>query len=312
MKAWCCLLLVMACVATGCSEQGPQTREDDPGNTGYRIVSLSPAATVMLRDMGHGGSIVGRHGWDAIADPGVRVVGDQTGLDYEALLGVAPTHVVLEWGSRDPPPRLLDLAAQRGFGIVHFRTLTLGDLAASAALLRDTFGGPEADDVVNTVISLRETPEGASAQRRSLGRVLLVVASSPAVDCLGPGSAHHQILEAAGFDASLEEGGPWMTLGAEDIARLDPDAIVFVQPREGGASPTIEQRLGPLASLDIAAVRHSRVVVIDDPLSLIPSSSLARFRSALERGLDALGPLPSPRDDEPQYIEPGNDKPGPR
>ncbi|MEL7483592.1 MAG: hypothetical protein AAFN41_04480 [Planctomycetota bacterium] len=276
---WLCPLIL--CVV-GCGERNVSSANDD----GPRIVSLSPAASIMLRDAGLEPSIVGRHGWDMVLDQSLPVAGDQTGLDYERLISLEPTHVVIEWGSRDLPDRLVELADSQAFRIVPIETLTLDDIEASDAAVRSALNVP----------TERVTFDPAREPRAGWGSVLLVVATSPSVDCLGPGSAHHELLTRGGFTPALADGAPWITLGLEDAIRLDPDCIVLIQPK---ASPdtgegAIGDRLGPLAQTNVAAVRSNRIVLIDDSTALIPSTNLANIARDLWAKLDALGPLPSP------------------
>ncbi|NUQ54150.1 MAG: hypothetical protein HUU19_15855, partial [Phycisphaerales bacterium] len=65
--------------------------------------------------------------------------------------------------------------------------------------------------------------------------------------------------------------------------------------RAVGAAPvaqdTPEARrllLGPLSSLDIPALRDDRIIVIDDPLALLPTTRLADFAKQLGDRLEAL------------------------
>ena len=281
------ILAAFVLVLTSCGERTNDAVRDD----GPRIVSLSPAASIMLREAGLEASIVGRHGWDAVLDQSLPVAGDQTGIDYERLIGLAPTHVVIEWGERELPPRLVSLASERSIEVIQIETLTLADIAASAKLIGATFDAEGGAPMV--------FPEPADESRLAWGSVLLVVATSPSVDCLGPGSAHHELLLAGGFEPTIAEGAPWMTLSVEDAIALDPACVVLIQP---GGSPdaaagSIEQRLGPLAGTDITAVRLGRVVLIDDPLALIPSTNLIGLGERMRARLIDLGPLPSPHDD---------------
>ncbi len=274
-----CLLLA------SCGERS----EDTPRDAGPRIVSLSPAASILLRDAGLEDAVVGRHGWDAVLDPSLPVAGDQTGLDYERIIALEPTHVVIEWGARDLPDRLVSLADDRGFAIVPIDTLTLADIARSAERVQRAFGARS--DAVDLAAFSARLPA-----RDGWGAVLLVVATSPSVDCLGPGSAHHELLELGGFTPAIAGGAPWITLSLEDVIGLDPDCIVLVQP---GGSPDADRgdlrdRLGPLAATEISAVRHGRVVLIDEPTALIPSTNLVGVARRMWDGLAALGPLPSP------------------
>ncbi|MEL6796023.1 MAG: ABC transporter substrate-binding protein [Planctomycetota bacterium] len=278
---WLCLLILCA---IGCGEQPTPAATSD----GPRIVSLSPAASIMLQAAGLEASIVGRHGWDAVLDQSLPVAGDQTGLDYERLITLDPTHVVIEWGARELPARFESLVAERDIDVVSIETLSLENIAESWTRITSAF---DVEESSLDVSAFRQQSE----PRDAWGTVLLVVATSPTIDCLGPGSAHHELLTLAGFSPALERGAPWVSLGLEDVIRLNPSCIVFIQP--GGsddAERALSDRLGPLAETDIDAVRLGRVVLIDDPTALIPSTNLVGIAAAMREGLAALGPLPSP------------------
>ncbi|HED53393.1 MAG TPA: hypothetical protein ENJ00_04240 [Phycisphaerales bacterium] len=294
MRAVMILILVLACI--GCNDAastsaGPPEAERDGG---VRIVSLTPAGSKLLVDMGLGDRIVGRHNYDQVVDRSVPAVGDQGGIDYERLIGLKPTHVVTEWGARSPPTRLEDLGASQGFELVNISTLTLGEIVESARRLENVFGvGSELSSELDLVFSQRSEP------RPTWGTVLLVMQTSPTVDCLGPGSAHHELLVRSGYTPAIAEGSPYVPLDAEDVLTLDPGVIVLIRPRSGKTAEGHGSAadLGVLAGLGLGAVERGRVVLIDDPLALLPSSSLLGYVRALQRGLEALGPLGSPRED---------------
>lgn len=136
------------------------------------------------------------------------------------------------------------------------------------------------------------------------GPVLLLGSTTPP-GALGPGSFHHQILVRIGGVSVYEpvEGAPWMELDAEDVRRLDPAGIVLIAPRteerEGAVGDTTVRpamdRLGRIGTLDIRAVREGKIALIDDPLALLPSTSMADFADRLAEILGAWsGQKPSP------------------
>jgi ABC-type Fe3+-hydroxamate transport system substrate-binding protein len=92
-----------------------------------------------------------------------------------------------------------------------------------------------------------------------------------------------------------------MTLDAEDVRSLNPDAILLIQPRAADdpplgnpADPTLlRERLGPLANLNIAAVRSGRVALIDDPRALLPSTSLIQIAQHMRDALVRWSARPS-------------------
>lgn len=257
---------------------------------------LSPALSVTLRDMHAAPLIVGRHGFDMVLDKSLPSCGDQAGIDYEALLSTRPTHVLIEWGSRPLPARLTELSKDRGFEVSTFNTLTLDDIRSGAQALEKTFGGfigPSEAPLPSVRMSKAWTKREGDLARA--GRVLILYSTKPPT-ALGPGSAHHQVLEAIGGVGAVTSGSPFMELDHEDVLDLKPDAIVIVSP----SSPDLPARdtyarvlpaeerarvLAGLATLDIPAVSSGRVALFDDPLVALPSSSLIRFADDLARVL---------------------------
>ncbi len=305
------LAVVVALCAAGCDRSPapgpgkavPVPAASRPPERDARIVVLSPALAITLRDLGLAGQIVGRHGYDMVLDKAIPVCGDQAGIDYEALIRANPTHVILQWGARELPPRLTELAAEHGWIVRDQEVLSLNDIRTSAVELYDLLAGPDMQRTED------RPPKGAPSAERGApplvdrlrrafsrrnedlagaGRVLLLLSASPAA-AVGPGSFHQQVLEAIGGRVALSKGGPYQEMDTEDVANLAPDAIVLLTPRAPGtperATPrTAEEMtklLGPLAGKPIPAVQKGRVAVIDDPLCLMPASSMVQFADEL-------------------------------
>lgn len=274
------LALLALLPLAACAEQPPPT----PAPAGPRLVALSPAIAVILRDLGLADRIVGRHAYDMVLDPAVPVVGDQAGIDYEALLRVRPTHILLQWGSRDLPERLAELAPRHDWQVSNFNILSLDDLTTAARDLWRQFGPAAAPEPpILAALDRAWTPREGLFQ----GPVLLLASVDPPA-ALGPGSWHHQILEHIGGTPAIAEGSHWITLNSEGILRLAPEGIVLILPRGRDApatpapSPTdLAPLLGRLAELDIPAVREGRVALIDDPLAHTPSTAMVGLADEL-------------------------------
>lgn len=284
----CLAALFLAAALAACRESPapPAAAAADTPAAAPRVAVLSPALAATMQDLGLEALVVGRAGWDLALDPALPVCGDQTGIDYERLLAVRPTHVLLEWGSRPLPPRLGALAADQGWTVRNFRLLSLGEVAASADALGEMFlppraGAEPAGDPFRRALARR-------ADFSPAGRVLLLASLAPPA-ALGPGSFHHQALESIGGVPAFADGAPYIRLDAEDVLRLAPDAIILVLPRAPGVPapsepPTwddLRARLGAIGTLDIPAVARRRVALIDDPLALLPATTLRRFADAL-------------------------------
>ena len=253
---------------------------------------LSPAAAVIVRDLGLAGSIVGRHGFDLALDAKLPVCGDQAGVDYEALLRVAPSHIVTEWGAREAPARLGTLAGENGWKMQDIRLHTLADIAVQTRGLA-AFLAPEDADVrakADAIAAKFETlASGPSADQplrfAALGRVLVLVGVSP-VGALGPRSCHGQIVRGLGCELAIAEGPDYAVLTREDVLKLDPGVMVFLRGA-GDAKNTgaAADPFAPLRGLPIAALTRQRTIVIDDPLCQLPATSLVRVAEEIEKRL---------------------------
>jgi ABC-type Fe3+-hydroxamate transport system substrate-binding protein len=276
-----------------------------------RLVVLSPAIAVMLRDIGLADRVVGRHAYDFVLARDTPVCGDQLGIDYEALLRVRPTHILAQEGAKGLPDRLTALAAEQGWKIRVFPLLRLDDIQSCVNALhtefvivpRDLSEGTDPPVLAGDAVMRRRADaedrlvESLRFRGRHLagaGRILLLGAVSPPA-VLGPGSWHHQILERIGGAPAVTKGQPFMTLDAEDVLRLAPDAIILILPRPPNApappnpatAAELRALLGRVGELDIPAVRDGKLALIDDPLAHTPSTAMAGLADELARLLDA-------------------------
>lgn len=292
--------MVVLVQAVGLLACGRSPASAEPGPP--RVVVLSPAAGVTLRDLGMAHLAVGRHGFDIALDHSLPVCGDQSGIDYEALIRARPTHVIIQWGARDHPPRLADLARRHGWRLIDHNPLALDDIIAHADRLYDEFR-PATPPTTGAMVDPPPRPSVWIPRRiEALGRtpfadrVLLLAALDPPA-ALGPGSCHHDVLVRLGGTPALATGAPYQTLDAEDVRRLAPDLIVLILPRTPGSPapqpPTFEQlrrRLGRLGTLDLPALDRQRLFLLDDPEFLTPSTAIVRFAEELARALHPAAP----------------------
>lgn len=255
------LAFALAVTLGACDRPGPAR----PADAGPRIVAFSPAIAIILRDLGLSEHVVAKHAWDMVLPDSVPSVGDQRGLDYEALLRAQPTHVVLQWGTRDLPQRLVELAGERGWQLVNLETRTLAELDQAITQLHRVFNAP--GRAPSIAAALRDLRTGDSP-----GPILLLAALDPPA-AVGPGSFHHDMLVALGLEPAIPDdhplAAPWIELDAEDVLRLAPAGIILFAPSLAG-----EADLGVLGTLAIPAIEAGRVGVVRDELALIPSTAL--------------------------------------
>lgn len=259
-----------------------------------RVVALSPAVAIILQDLGRESLIVGRHGSDMVLDPALPVCGDHLALDLETLQRVRPSLVFTQWGTRDLPEPYLSLAKRQGWTTHDCRLLTIDDIRREIIEI-DALLPPPHDRAADLVkqLDLALTPVPARAKA---GKVLLLCGLDPP-GVLGPGSWHHQILLGLGATPCIEQGAAWITISREDLVRLAPDAIIVLTPRSPRTSPrgSIESpylgeeaiaRLPALARAATPALAAGHVALIDDPLSLTPSSAMIRVADQMAQAID--------------------------
>jgi ABC-type hemin transport system substrate-binding protein len=269
-----CLQALLSCgrqAASGTSQSQPSGE--------LRIVSLSPAISRTLIDFDLQSRIVGRTPHCASIDQSTPVVGDLFNVDYEQLVRLRPTHILVQPPASGIDQRLIELAQQRGWVLGQWRLNGREDIED---MVRELPGVLFADgddqqaqamrtsaDVLNR-IAQSLTPAGDSTFR---GRVLIVNAVDP-VMAFGSGTYLDDLLRSIGGENAVSASG-WATLSLEDVVRINPQAVIIV--REASLAPADaapSEAAGPLARLDIEAARSGRIAVLDHPDALTPSSGL--------------------------------------
>lgn len=283
-----------------------------------RVVVLSPGLAQTLRTLNLSHLVVGRHAFDEWSDPALPVCGDQTGIDFEKLLLVRPTHVLIQWGKRDLPERLVSLSKKQGWILRDYPLLTLDDVADASNDVLTMLAIPErarqqrlrASSIVegrvempdesaltlaaNALKNLAQIP----AKDRFGGSILLLHSTTPPA-ALGPGSFHHDLLVKLGLTPAITQGSAYMPLDREDVLRRAPEAIILIQPSRSSESKTPRgavmsdgkpqvitgeeaiARLGGLKDLDIPAIKNRRVALINEPTALLPGLGLVRVAEAM-------------------------------
>jgi len=329
LSNWFSLALLCLCFAgiTGCerlsSPTPPATSNettppgDEPNEEARRFVTLSPALGVMLRDLGFEDSIVGRHSYDSALSRSIPSVGSQLELDYELLITLDPTDILIERNTIGIPEQLQSLADKFGWNLWTYQLESLDDIAITLDdLYLKLVGFPEDSTQIETGLGegipihpgaklTVELPSARLAQSWSpMGRVasdagrMLVLAGIDPPGAMGPGSFHGQLIERLGVTPALSTGGMWQELDYEDIINLAPDSILVFAPRAHTANDQIGEPVpmswgqikgatGGIAELPIPAVENQRIAIIEHPLGLLPSSSFGQVADEVRAEIEA-------------------------
>ncbi|MFG0285280.1 MAG: ABC transporter substrate-binding protein [Phycisphaerales bacterium JB039] len=299
-------ILSIALVQGGACERRASKADSVPETAPKpRVCAVSPALSQMLLDMNLGDCLVGRHRFDAAAPQDLPVVGDQLEIDYEVLLALEPTDVLLQFGEQAIPPRLQQLAAEHGWNVQSFDIDSIDDIGRVIRRLPETISF--ADDATGRrqraqareaterlARDLQETLQPRQAVRDAGSLLLLWNVDPPSA--FGPGSFIGGVVGHLGGRNAIRTGAyPELTL--EDIIALDPQTILLLVHDD--AETSVASRFGRMAELDLAAVRTGRLVIVQDPQVLIPSTSLTRVAAKIEAALAELGPVQAPTEGGP-------------
>jgi len=305
------LLIALVACSKSTSNADPSGTDQPNESESPRFAVFSPAIGVMLRDLGFEDDIVGRHAYDNALSNSIPVVGSHIDIDDEMLITTDPTVLIFENNTIAIPDRIRTLAADRGWVIWTYTLESLDDIATTMDdLYLKLVGFPEDANNDNdpTTFAIDPTkrfdielpsarlvrswaPMGNDAS--IAGRTLILAGTDPA-GALGPGAFHAQMIQRMGITPALTEGGMWQELDLEDLITLAPDSILIFSPQEdthsiGEPEPMswdqITQTLGPIATLDLPAIRNQRVGIITHPQALLPSSTLGQVADEIRKTL---------------------------
>jgi ABC-type hemin transport system substrate-binding protein len=273
--------------AAGCGGASDQPTGEGTNHREMRIVSLSPAISRTLMDFELADRIVGRSAFCDCLDQSIPVVGDLHQVNYERLIELKPTHVLLQPAAGGTDRKLAELAGTHGWKIGQWEGLnTIDDIEGLVHDLpwllcedddeqRLKMAGRVAE-LVNEIAGALSPGPGETWR----GTTLIVHTVQP-VGVFGHGTYLHDVLtRLGGINAVSSEG--WTELSLEDIATLNPQAIVIIRPG-GDADADPMEVAGPLGRLQIDAATHGRIAVLTHPDALRPCTGIIGVAAEMRR-----------------------------
>lgn len=262
------LPLVALALASSAVAAAPKTREvrDDTGATvrvpveNCRIVSLAPGTTAMLFAAGAGPCLVGTiaHSKEPAEAEKIPVVGDAETLDFENLLALRPTVVVV---AVDVVQRVrIDRIRALGIPVYEVHVTSLGQMPASIRAL-GALTGTQAD--ANRAAGGLDERLAAIAERyrgRAPVRVLYQIWDQP-IYTIGGKHVINDALTLCGASnifADLSTAAPAVT--REAAVLRNPDLILVSAP----PAPAEEWRAAWARFPALNAVRNGRVLPYTD------------------------------------------------
>lgn len=262
--------------STADSSRASETRGD------LRIVSLTPAITQMLIDMGKRDQLVGVSREDPLAST-LPVCGSFNDPIMSRILVEAKPDLVLTespGGRLSGVPAMLRTRAADGvyrLGVIaHCESLddirqTLIDPDRGLAAL---VGDPAAAERALLRMDRQLDAVRRAVQDQPRPRVLMLL-SPESLGAIGTGVTHDELLRLAGaVNAAAQYDTGYVTLSRSQVqVEARPDVVLILEP-DGPQLASNDPRLVALRGIDVPAVSDQRIVLINHPQTLLPSTSL--------------------------------------
>jgi iron complex transport system substrate-binding protein len=282
------LVAILAIVAIATSVHVGHPANASAQTKPARIISVIPAVTEMLFAMGAGPRVVAVGSFDQYPPEVAALprVGALLDPDLERILSLRPDLVIVYESQTD-----LRIQLERaGIAMFVYKHAGLADITETIAQLGARIGrGPEASAIVERINGQMKEIR-TRVQSRPRARTLLVFGrdalSLRGIYASGGVGFLHDMLEAAGGEnvfADVKKQSVQAT--SELVLARRPDVIV-------------ELRSGPLTQLQkereisvwnslpaVPAVRESRVIILNDPRTVVPGPRVAEGTELIARAL---------------------------
>ncbi len=289
------ILVPVAVAVAACDDESAAPIEQSTEVGELRIVSLSPAISRTLVDLGLAHYLVGRSRFCRAVNPVIPVVGDLTTVHSEALIRVEPTHVFHQPPVTGVDPELSQLSRERGWTLGLWRSLNgVDDIEG---LLQDLPAKlhPQAPVVSRAAQrraqALLKAMSGMLMPEGAFRGTTLVISGLDPILAFGHDTYMHDILTRLGARNATSSTG-WIRLSYEDVVRLAPEAIVLVLGMQPEDAPDVSRALSAFEGLDVPAARDGRLAILAHPDALLPSSGVVQVARAMGDVLRELGGAP--------------------
>lgn len=266
---------------------------DDAGRTvrlaapAQRILSLVPAQTGILLDLGVRDRLIARTAFDEQPElAALPSVGNALTPNIEWIAAQQPD-LVISWADAQSRSVVARLGAL-GIGAYASSVESIADIGRSVERLGTLTGRSTIADSIVTAMYARLDSVRAAVAGRVPVDVLYLIGVDPAM-AAGPGSFVHEAIGIAGGRNVFEDAAArWPLVSMEEIVRRDPDAVVLATTPDSAAAAALRMRLQREPGWrDLRAVRTGRVHYADPAFFNRPAptvSDAARILAVMLHG----------------------------
>ncbi len=286
------LLIVVVAVAAWLVARAPLSAQRGPGSTPQRIVSLVPATTEMLFEMGAGGRLVGVGSYDRFP-PEVATLPRLGGLldpNIEQLIALRPDLVIV-YDTQVELRRQLERARIPMWG---YSIKGLADVTATVRTLGERIGMAPAANASAARIDARLRAVQARVAGRPRPRTLLLFGresgSLRGINASGGYGFLHDLLElAGGTDVLADVKQAAVAMSTEMVLARAPEAIIELHYGEPWPDARIAAERRVWSGLpSLPAVRTGRIALLAGDEFVVPGP---RVTLAAERLAAFLHPV---------------------
>lgn len=269
LRAIVLVALLCGCTISGCRREAPRPKAPSP-----RVVSLTPALTELLFDMGLGDHVVAVTNYCTLPQGQQRrSVGDAMSIQVETLLACEPDVVICQ-GTLDRLKGLQDIAPDILMERIPIESLA--DIPAAMERIGQILNNPQAGKSASESFRKQLADIRRQAEGKNKPRVLFVMGTDrPTV--AAKGSFVYDLIKQAGgtnVSESLPGAPRWREATIEGIHKAQPEVLICQVFQEDRAQQAREYWL---QWKDLPAVQQGRVHVVTDPHWTIPSGRLANL-----------------------------------
>jgi len=244
-------------------ETGRTVRIHQPVN---RIVSLAPSLTETVYALGLQDHLVGDTEYCDYPPEAQKKtkVGDTINPSLEQIAVLHPDLVLVTKGLN----RLETVHGLENIGISSYATdpHTVNEIASSSKKLADILGSPDAGASIAAEMEHHLADLQQHLASSAPKRVLFVVWHQPLIS-VGKHTFIADALRLAGAVSIVDSEQDWPHVSLEEVARLQPDFLVFASTHSDSAAPTVDA-LATLPGWSIVdAVTNRRFAVISDAVN---------------------------------------------
>jgi len=255
-----------------------------------RIISTVPAATLNLVLIGAADELVGVSKYDLLYLPDAQkdlpVVGDYETMNYEQLVKLKPTTLVIQFSDVRVPPRLRELAAAQHFDLVSMHFDHVSDIWDSVRALGKISGKEK--DADNAIVKAQLSLKDVTDQYKDAPHPKVAYLISPKLMLLSGDKTfvHEMIVAAGGEDVGAKVGDSFVEIGMETLVKLQPEVLLLGAVEEMGEVQN-DPRIARWSDLPIPAAKNHRIYLVTDGNSQMASVNIGKNVRELARMIHA-------------------------